>query len=258
MEDLNVSQKDGKLKVVNSSSTLYPFVEILIDGQYLGAFSIDRELSIPLSKSEQISTVLFVGFKTNEGGTRAFNYKHSMNLRNDFREVQKNRDFLPGDVLVACDNVNGLPYGYMGHSAIVVDENHIIEAVMTEPILRKVPISQLTEFHPNHAHFRPKNPEFGKKAAAYAENYLLTYQKNKENGIDRPYFYFSLNTPLEDEWTYIYCSKLVWLSYHYGANITMENDHLWFAPEDLYTVMSQSNNFDLIYKHPNYQFIIDM
>jgi hypothetical protein len=86
----------------------------------------------------------------------------------------------------------------------------------------------------------------------------MTYLKNKESGIGEPIFYFSLQTPLTDEWKYIYCSKLVWLSYHYGANYTFINDHLWFAPEDLYTQLSNSPDFDLIYKHPNYQFLIDM
>ncbi|KAA0546707.1 hypothetical protein FZW96_15875 [Bacillus sp. BGMRC 2118] len=258
MEELSFHKEDENLIIMNNSSTLFPFVEILLDGQYLGAFTLDTKVSIPLSKTKETYSVLLVGYKTSEEGTQAFNYKHILNSRNDYRKVELSQDYQPGDILVACDNVNGLPYGYMGHSAIVVDNENIIEAVITEPIVRKVPIKQLTDYHPIHAHFRPKDAELGKNAASYAEKYLQIYKENREKGIDWPYFYFSLKTPLEDEWTYIYCSKLVWLSYHFGANITMENDHLWFAPEDLYTVLSHSKDFDLIYKHSNYQFIIDM
>lgn len=162
-----------------------------------------------------------------------------------------------GDILVACDNANGLPYGYMGHSALVVDKEHIIEAVTTSPIVKKVKIEKFTSDHPNHAQFRPKSHKKGEKAANYALNYLQTFKQNKEKNIDKPVFYLALETPLTDEWTYIYCSKLIWLSYYYGADYEFHNDHLWFSPEDLYANLKDNPHFDLIYIHPNFSFQLD-
>jgi hypothetical protein len=257
VEDIILKQTSRLLTFVNQGTDRFPFVEMFINGQYAGAYSMRSKLSIPVGLRDEIKRVELVGYMEGERGTFPFHKQFVLNQSEEQREKPK-QDFQAGDILVACDNVNGLPYGYMGHSALVVDENNMIESVASDPYVRKAPISQLTDYHPIYAQFRPKNQELGKKAAAYAENYLVTYQKNKENGIDNPLFYFSLNVPLTDEWTYIYCSKLVWLSYHYGANYTFTNDHLWFAPEDLYTQMSTSSDFELIYKHPNYKFIIDM
>jgi uncharacterized protein YycO len=257
VENIILEQTNGLLTFVNQGEDSFPFIEILMNGQYAGAYSMRRKLIIPMKVNDVIERVELVGYRANEKGTFPFQKQFILSESETKREKPK-QEFRAGDVLVACDNVNGLPYGYMGHSAIVVDEDNLIESVASDPYVRKVPISQLTDYHPIYAHFRPKNEELGKKAASYAERYLATYQKNKENGINNPIFYFSLNLPLTDEWTYIYCSKLVWLSYHYGGNYTFVNDHLWFAPEDLYTQMSNSNDFDLIYKHPSYKFIIDM
>ncbi|MBM7570694.1 hypothetical protein [Aquibacillus albus] len=167
------------------------------------------------------------------------------------------RDYKPGDILVASDNVNEAFTGYMGHSALVVDENHVIESPGGYPAIRKDSIQQFLDKHPQHAHFRPKSKEIGQKAVAYAEEYLKEYEKNIENGEKTPTFSFNLTQSLKDPWEYIYCSKLVWLSYYHGADYELENDHLWFSPEDLYTKLKDNDDFELIYEHEEVNFQLD-
>lgn len=178
--------------------------------------------------------------------------------RNDLLRVPDDITYQPGDLLIASDNQNGLPSGYMGHSAIVVDENHAIDSVASSPIVRKIPISYFLENHPQHAHYRPKSEKTGQNAADYALNYLQKFNENKKKDVEKPTFYFSLETPLKDEWTYIYCSKLIWLSYYYGADYEFKNDYLWFAPEDIYTAVKDNPDFDKIYIHPDFGFNIDI
>lgn len=168
-----------------------------------------------------------------------------------------NSNFRPGDILVGCTNVNGFPPGYMGHSAIVVDPGHIVEAVVTWPTIRKVPISVFQHDHPIYVVIRPASSELGQKAALSALDYLQKYQENVQRGQNQPPFSFRPNIPLEDPWQGIYCSKLVWMSYFYGAGMRFTNDHGLFSPEDLYTGLSQDKNFIVLFKHPQFQFVVD-
>jgi hypothetical protein len=166
--------------------------------------------------------------------------------------------FKPGDILVACDNANGLPPGYMGHSAIVVDPKNLVESVMVNPSIMEDTIDQFIDSHPIHAHYRPKSSIAGEKAAQFALEYLEKYEDNIAKGIEKPKFSFFTISPLDNPWETIYCSKLVWLSYYYGADYKFKNDYLWFAPQDLEEVLSVDDRFELLYKHPNYRFKIDL
>lgn len=175
-------------------------------------------------------------------------------------ELTKQREigYRAGDILIGSDNLYGLLNGYTGHSAIVVDDKMIIEAVMTEPIVRMFPIEDFIADHPIYAHYRPISKDVGERAAFYALSYLKKFEENKKAGIDKPVFNFTINTPLHDEWTYIYCSKLVWLSYYFGAKYEFSNDHLWFAPDDIFTNIKDNPDFELIYIHPDFKFHIDL
>jgi hypothetical protein len=166
---------------------------------------------------------------------------------------ERNREFRSGDILVASDNVNELMTGYMGHTAIVIDQNSLIESPGGYPAIRQDNIQQFLRLHPNHAQFRPKSAEMGEKAAQYASSYLNKYRENLASGIESPIFSISFG-PLDDPWTDIYCSKLIWLSYYYGADYKFKNDYLWFSPEDLYTQLSEDRHFEEIYKHPDFEF----
>jgi|GEM_PF-471639 len=168
------------------------------------------------------------------------------------------RTFLPGDILIASDNVNGLPPGYMGHSALVINSTQLIESVMKDPSIYQDSIEQFISDHPHHAHYRPKSAEMGQRAAEWAKSYLQEYQTKKKNGINKPKFNFGLSYSLDDPWETIYCSKLVRLAYLYGANYKLPNDYLWFAPQDLEEVLSQDSNFETVYKHPEFKFKIDV
>ncbi|MBP1935077.1 hypothetical protein [Ammoniphilus resinae] len=167
------------------------------------------------------------------------------------------RDFRAGDILVASNNVDEKMTGYMGHSAIVVSPDQLIECPGGHPAMEQDTIQQFLEYHPHHAHYRPRLAEMGQRAAAFALNYLSQYRRNLKNGIEQPIFSFSLNVPLEDPWTAIYCSKLIWLSYFYGANYKFINDFLWFSPEDLHHNLKDNEHFELLYQHPEFGFLIN-
>lgn len=168
------------------------------------------------------------------------------------------RDFRCGDVLVACDNTFLIPHGYMGHVAIVVDDHSLVEAVADVFCIHHDSIQQFLDQHPNHAHYRPKDAKIGESAGHWALNYYKKYKDNIRRGIFRPIFSFNDTTPLDDPWRIIYCSKLVWLSYHHGAKISFENDFGLFAPEDLERCLSSDERFEKLYQHPLYEFKIDL
>jgi len=169
----------------------------------------------------------------------------------------KDRNFRAGDILVACDNAFNIPHGYWGHAAIMANENQVLEATDSFPYIRVLSIEQFMQDHPNHAQYRPKDPMVGANAAACAVDYLEKYRQNVANGQERPVFSFFGPSPLSDPWQTVYCSKLVWLSYYYGTGIKFPNDYFLFTPEDLDTVLKKDDRFTLIYRHPDFQFLIN-
>jgi uncharacterized protein YycO len=162
-----------------------------------------------------------------------------------------------GDILTACDNELNVPTGYLGHSAIVIDNEHIIEAVVTFPYVQVGKIADFVRVHPKHAHYRPNSQPMGESAAQYAVAYFQQSMKNYEQGYIIPPFSFSQYIPLEDAWSSIYCSKLIWLSYYYGTGYSFYNDFFLFTPEDLDTVLQTDHNFKLLYKHPEFIFLVN-
>ncbi|WP_163580258.1 hypothetical protein [Gracilibacillus saliphilus] len=169
----------------------------------------------------------------------------------------RERNYQAGDILVASDNVKAELTGYMGHSALAINQNELIESPGLEPAIVRKSIQQFLDKHPVHAQFRPVKTELGEKAAQYAIDYYQEYKSNLEKGIHKPTFSFDLSQKLDEPWEKIYCSKLVWLCYHFGADYTFENDHLWFSPEDLYHQLLENQDFELVYQHQDVKFLID-
>ncbi|SHM70146.1 hypothetical protein [Gracilibacillus kekensis] len=182
--------------------------------------------------------------------------REQYSLRNYY--ANRKRDFQAGDILVASDNVKSELTGYMGHTALVINESELIESPGSEPAIVKEPIQQFMDKHPVHAQFRSVNDDIGKNAARYATDYFEKYQYNLKEGLSKPSFSFNLSQSLDDPWDKIYCSKLIWICYHFGANYTFENDHLWFSPEDLYHQLIENKDFEMIYQHEDVKFLIDL
>ncbi|RFU70479.1 hypothetical protein D0469_05975 [Peribacillus saganii] len=225
---------------------------LYVDKHCLGQFYPQSELYFDtrsLGDGTHRLTVSGVFLKNRETVGYVNRFQFNRDTSRDLRA-----DFKAGDILIACDNVNGFPPGYMGHSAIVVDDSHVVEAIIMRPFIKKDTIEQFIVAHPLYAHYRPKSEEMGTKAANFALSYLATYQDNAKNGKKNPVFSFTTKTPLEDLLESIYCSKLIWLSYYYGAHYKFYNDHFLFSPEDLETGLSQDENFTLIYKHHEFVF----
>ncbi len=248
--NITMSKKIKNISVTN--------ISIILDNQFIGSMIFSEPFIIHGYKPK---TVLIWANILYNGHVYTI---HEMHRRTEKKRKlprhsnNENVDYRSGDILVACDNLNGLPFGYMGHSAIAVDDKMAVEAMIYQPIVRKIPIESFIKDHPNHAHFRPFSKEAGEKAADYALNYLKKFEENMKAGIGKPVFKFTLSTPLTDEWTYIYCSKLVWLAYYYGSNYEFINDHLWFAPEDLYSNLDKNPLFELVYIHPDFVFHLDL
>lgn len=162
-----------------------------------------------------------------------------------------------GDILVASDNELQVPTGYLGHSAIAIDDSRMVEAIIDYPYLRMAPIHDFTSSHRKIAVYRPKDPQMGRDAAQYALWYLGQSEANHEKGLMVPEFSFSQQIPLSDPWSSTYCSKLIWLAYYYGAGYMFPNDFFLFSPEDIDSVLSQDSHFQLLYKHPQFQFVVN-
>ncbi|MFC4402671.1 hypothetical protein [Gracilibacillus xinjiangensis] len=245
MKPWSAAWKHEEHLVIKPAQSLY--TKIYKDYELFCQFTDNRELYLPVTSEDTVLTI--VGFHD------------TFIVREDFvlsgQGIFRERDYQPGDILVASDNVKKELSGYVGHSALVVDGEHLVEASGGHPAIVKDTIQQFRVKHPIHAQFRPKNKEIGEKAAAFAIEYYLKYKENLSNNVKKPVFSFQLSQDLEDIWEYIYCSKLVWVSYHYGAGYTFENDFLWFSPEDLYTLLSDNDDFEVVYKHPDVKFIIN-
>ncbi len=165
--------------------------------------------------------------------------------------------FQSGDILVACDNVLYVPSGYVGHSSIAVDDAHMVEAVLTFPYIRLAPINQFFSEHRKMAVFRARSRRAGEAASAYARTYCAQATRNYEQGMFVPPFSFTPSVPLSDPWSSVYCSKLVWLSYYYGAGIPLPNDFFLFTPEDIAAAAETGTELDIVYMHTEFQFVLD-
>ncbi len=242
---MNVLKKGNQVYV----EAMYPTCfKIYKDRQFLMATDQNRIISFEVE--DYVKSITILG------------YYNDLIVREDYflsddRELDRDRDFRPGDILVASDNVKKELSGYMGHSALVVNEKEVVEAVGGHPAITKDPIKDFLRKHPIHAQFRPKNKEVGEKVTEFALQYYEKYQENLDQGIKKPIFSFQLSQNLDDLWEFTYCSKLIWLCYHYGAGYTFENDDLWFSPEDLYHNLIDNEAFELVYRHPDLQFLID-
>ncbi|WP_318505770.1 hypothetical protein [Bacillus sp. T3] len=247
-----VINKDSMTIKIKNKNVRVNRMAIFIDQYYVGSISLIDTIVLNTSgyhpNTVQIQAEVIVN-----GQLDKLNETHLVKPQS-FREPQNKA----GDILIACDNVNGLPYGYMGHGAMAINDTLAIESLPFDPIVRIITIESFKKDHPIHAQFRPVSEEMGQNAAKYALYYLDVYQKNKKKGINKPTFYFTLKTPLKDEWTYIYCTKLIWLSYYYGAGYEFKNDHLWFSPEDVYSNCIDNPDFKVIYIHPNFTFHLDL
>jgi len=167
------------------------------------------------------------------------------------------KSYQAGDILVASDNVARIPRGYMGHSSLMISQKELIEATDSVPYIRVLPIEKFQHDHPIHAQYRPKSAEMGHRAAYCALDYLQKYVQSMRQGTHRPPFSFTTDIPLHDPWSSVYCSKLVWLCYYYGANYAFPNDFFLFTPQDLDAHLQQDPHFTLIYKHPQHLFRLD-
>ncbi|SET65023.1 hypothetical protein SAMN05216389_11875 [Oceanobacillus limi] len=249
----NVWQENEWVKIKQITDLPFNRYDIYVNDELEATYYRGNSIYIYIGNRRKVNRITIIGFYHFNGVPMGWLEPYQFMTSRD----QQERDFLPGDILVASDNVVEFFTGYVGHSAIVVDGTNVIEARGGTPTIQKDSIQQFLEKHPHHAQFRPKSLEMGKAAAAYAENYLRDYQEKVSNGEDKPLFSMKLTQSLEDPWEYIYCSKLVWLSYYYGANYKLENDYLWISPEDLYTNLKENDAFINVYQHEEVEFKVN-
>jgi len=245
------------IKIINVSNLQFYQINVFFDYRLVASSYTGNSLCLETNYTSFPKHVMVIGYYLQQGVQTLVGEQYYFSTEHipGYREPE--RDFKPGDILVASDNVDGLFTGYMGHSALIVDEHNVIESPGGHPAIQKDSIQQFREKHPLHAQFRPKSLERGIAAAKYAEDYLKKYMQNLAQGKQEPKFSLELSQSLEEPWEYIYCSKLIWISYNYGANYKLENDFLWFSPEDLYTNLFANDDFELVYEHEDIEFKIN-
>ncbi|WP_163971104.1 hypothetical protein [Oceanobacillus halotolerans] len=249
----DVRHQNDWVKIRQLSKLPFYYVCIYIDNQLVATYYQGNTFYLYVGDRYQLNHLTISGFYVINGVPMGLSEQYSFSSPRN----QQERDFKPGDILVASDNVNKDLTGYIGHSALVVDESNLIEAPGGHPAIQKDTIHQFLEKHPHHAQFRPKSSEIGEAAVGYAEKYLTEYKEKLDNGEEKPLFSMTLDQSLKDPWKYIYCSKLVWLSYFHGADYKMENDYLWFSPEDLFTHLQENDDFEKVYQHEKVDFKVN-
>ncbi|WP_246247601.1 hypothetical protein [Piscibacillus halophilus] len=225
----------------------YPirYIKVYLGGDLVGTFHpiSDFHLRNPEGRPVKVALVFADGDK-----------HETVLMGGKGRRTHHNHDFQPGDILVACDNFGDFPPpGYMGHAALVLNNRDIIEATTSMPQIRVSTIREFVEIHPKYVHLRCRDSWAAHEATAFAYEYLQMYNDNLNTGEDVPPFSFSPLVPLNDPYHSIYCSKLVWLCYYYGAGVELENDFFLYSPEDLST-LENDGRFEVIYKHPEFEF----
>ncbi|ENH96346.1 hypothetical protein J416_11292 [Gracilibacillus halophilus YIM-C55.5] len=228
-------------------------IQLFLDHEYITGSSYPQSFSIRLDADHTYRTLMATG-QLSEYTREKVEEWYTI----ETKDKERDRRYQSGDILVASDNVNSQFTGYMGHAALVISQDQLIESPGIEPAIAKDSIDQFLAKHPIHAQYRPKDAKRGQKAAQFAIQYYQQFQENLKNGIQKPTFSFDLSQSLDEPWEHIYCSKLIWLAYHYGAGYTFENDDWWFAPEDLYNHLKNNESFIEIYKHPDVQFHINI
>ncbi|MGP4071179.1 hypothetical protein ACTWQB_01330 [Piscibacillus sp. B03] len=225
----------------------YPvrYIKVYLGGDLVGTFHpiSDFHLRNPEGKPVKVALIFADGDK-----------HETVIIGGKSRRTPTRQDFLPGDILVACDNFGDFPPpGYMGHSALVLDQRNIIEATTSMPQIRQATIREFIDIHPNYMHLRCRDYNVANQATEFAYEYLHMYNSSLKKGEDVPPFSLSPLVPLNDPYNSIYCSKLVWLCYYYGAGVDLNNDFFLYSPEDLST-LENDDRFEVIYKHPEFDF----
>lgn len=246
VNDLHIETADQWVRIQMKQPTVFNNFRFYLDGQYKASIFNGQEIYL-VNTSASVLTIVMTESSWRERKDVVFHY---------WLTAQRDEptEYLPGDILVASDNVNEKLTGFVGHSAIVINQNELIESPGGTPAIVKDTIEQFKMKHPEHAHFRPVSSEMGEKAADYAINYEKEYKKNLDEGNPSPKYSYLSTQDLTDPWEYIYCSKLVWLAYYYGADYEIENDFLWMSPEDLYTQLSKNEDFEKLNENENMNF----
>ncbi|MDQ0351449.1 hypothetical protein J2R98_001263 [Alkalibacillus filiformis] len=235
---------------IDLSQRSISYLNVFRSDQLVGIFEPVRSFHLRNERLEPITVECVFGDGTSYSTYLTFD---------ENRQVRRPSDFKPGDILVASDNFGDVfPPGYIGHSAIVIDEYRIAESVTSHPQVRKAPIDNFLSVHTQVMHARPKDPSVGMAAAEYAKEYVEAYDTNLKQGNSVPEFSFSTRVPLNDPNDAIYCSKLVWLSYYYGADVEFQNNFYLFAPVDLKANIEMDDRFDVMYQHPEFDFKINL
>jgi hypothetical protein len=88
-----IEQTDRLITFVNQGKDIFPFIEMFINGQYAGAYSITSTLTIPMRMDEEITRVSLLGYRAGEKGTIQFQKAFVLGNFEEKREKPK-QDFL--------------------------------------------------------------------------------------------------------------------------------------------------------------------
>ncbi|MFA9556950.1 hypothetical protein ACERII_06590 [Evansella sp. AB-rgal1] len=241
-----------------STTVPFMFIHVYIDEQLVRTYKHNQDISIPIHNIPSGTHTLSVSGEYvlyNQPYKANATYQFTINQRRE-TEKRQNSDYQAGDILVASDNKFGIPNGYMGHAVLIIDEDFMLESNnITKYSMKKIRIKSFFDEHQWYAHYRPIDPTIGKDAVRWGLDYCNKYEDSLKKGNNRPKFSF-IPSDLKSLWDRIYCSKLIWSCYYYGAEYEFANSGLWFTPQNLDEELRSDENFNLIYKHPRHSFKI--
>ncbi|MDQ0255807.1 uncharacterized protein YycO [Evansella vedderi] len=241
--------------IIRPKPNTFSYIHVFLDELKLKTFGTDDDIYLRKDKLPKGAHILrLIGEnKITQYEEETF-YSIDVAREKLVREPQKH-DYKTGDIIVASDNKKGIPDGYMGHSALIIDEKYMLESDYSADSIAINSINSFFKDHEWYALYRPLDEKMGQQAVEWGLSYYEKYQENLKKGINRPVFSF-IPSSMKDLWNAIYCSKLIWVCYYYGANYKFEHDGLWFSPQNLDEQLKKDKNFTLIYEHPDHSFKI--
>lgn len=259
MNYFNVFEGKQQLVIQLVPSLSFSGIKIFIDGQAVTPLVRGKTLILPTRKLPGGTHLLQIAGVINYFGC-LYPVEETYHFTIQKRGLPHARgvNYKPGDILVASDNSKGVPPGYIGHAAILINKEQILESDIGQESIAVNPVAKFFEEHDWYAHYRPKDEAMGIAAVDWGLKYYRKYKKNIAKGKSIPVFSYIPASKFKDTQTTIYCSKLVWFCYYYGAGYEFERRGIWFPPQKLDDELKKDGNFELVYKHPDHSYKIKL
>lgn len=211
-QHFKIYEHNEKIIIHVASHSFFSRIILYLDDLHVKTTPSKQEIIIDKKKIPKGTHLLHViGEYHHQGLPYTIQESFSITItKKKYKKEYREQTFKPGDILVASDNVIGVPNGYIGHAALVIDEHSILESTNIHESISINPIDKFIRNHDWYAHYRPKDAVMGEKAVRWGLVYYEKYKENVAEGLNQPKFSFMPSFNMKEIWNTIYCSKLVW------------------------------------------------